>query len=72
MANDVITKIEGKCQWDECEQSATTIAAGRRGIDRDGHPLGLYCDAHADIVIDEGFPEYHDSCPNCGCRFGVN
>lgn len=65
-----------KCQYEDCELEATEIAAGR---DRSyyskekGHEgVGHYCSTHAQIVADEGNPEYLETCPNCGCRFGVN
>lgn len=62
----VITKIEGKCQYEGCEADATAIAIGRV------HPLGCFCEAHAMAVSEEGKPEYEVGCPNCGCYFGVN
>jgi len=64
-----------QCQYEGCTKKATAIAAGR---DYDGgsetHPPGAghYCEEHAEWVADEGGPEYHTSCPNCGCLFGVN
>lgn len=60
-------KISGKCQWDHCDQPATQVAYGRRRRE-----IGVYCEAHADRVIDQDMPEYTVSCPNCGCGFGVN
>lgn len=70
----MITRIEGRCQYEDCEEPATYIASGRKRYGEDnGHPNpGVYCDAHANVVEDEGNPEYRDTCPNCGCRFGVN
>ena len=70
----MITKIEGKCQYEGCEEQATVIASGQRSYslgDTSLHPVGCYCDKHSHIVADEGNPEYHDECPNCHCRFGV-
>ena len=67
----MIGEIKGKCQYEGCEQLAVTIAQGRSGYEK-GLPLGLYCEAHARIVADQGSPEYIGSCPNCGCQFGIN
>lgn len=70
----MITKIEGTCQYEGCGEPATEIAEGRRykGKPLVAHKLGLYCEAHANLVSDEGTPEYVVGCPNCGCMFGVN
>jgi hypothetical protein len=68
----MITKIEGKCQYEGCDLDAEFIAAGRPHRAESGHPVGVYCATHADKVADEGHPEYNDECPNCGCHFGVN
>lgn len=64
------------CAYEDCAALGTTLACGRNH-DYDfagpGHPTpALYCDYHASVVADEGHPEYTDTCPNCGCRFGVN
>ena len=59
-----------KCAFDGCRRVATDIAIGRYD---DGHPtVAVYCRKHAEIVADEGAPEYWDTCPNCGCLHGVN
>ena len=75
----MITKIEGQCQYEGCDKPATHIASGRatrmgpEWYENQGHPtLALYCEAHGEKVADEGAPEYHTTCPNCGCYFGVN
>lgn len=62
------------CEYENCDHPATVIACGRNAYsDRLGHPEpGVYCDLHAAKVTDERCPEYVDSCPNCGCGFGVN
>ena len=62
----VIAKIEGKCQFEDCDRPAEVIASGRI------HGLGCYCEPHATVVLDEENPEYTAGCPNCGCQFGVN
>jgi hypothetical protein len=59
-----------KCQAPYCDNLATDIAQGRG--ERAALPLGFYCDAHAEIASEQQSPEYVESCPNCGCRFGVN
>ena len=69
----MITEIKGNCQFENCDQPATDIAAGRKSYDDKGHPgVKVYCDYHAGVVEDEQSPEYTECCPNCGCRFGVN
>jgi hypothetical protein len=63
-------KIGDKCQYGECEFMATQVSCGKKYT---AHPLpNVYCDAHADIVANEGEPEYTNVCPNCGCISGVN
>lgn len=58
-----------KCFYGDCPLIAVTLAVGREH----GHKEPQwYCAAHAQIVADERNPEYIESCPNCGCRFGVN
>jgi hypothetical protein len=59
-----------KCQFENCFTPAISIATGRGR--KGSYPLGVYCETHAAIVEDENSPEYTESCPNCGCRFGVN
>lgn len=71
----MITKIEGKCQFEGCEQPAEYIACGRKSWTdpEKGHPTpNVYCRVHADVIEEEGHPEYTNKCPNCGCRHGVN
>lgn len=62
----MIVRITGKCQFDGCDKPATAIACGRNQKPK------KYCDAHAEVVSDEGSPEYSETFPNCGCQFGVN
>ncbi len=62
-----------KCAYEDCEAEATTLAKGRDYYGNGGHSeVAWYCDTHANMVADEGNPEYLECCPNCGCRFGVN
>lgn len=64
---EAITEVSGQCQYEDCTASATEIAANRewKGDTK------VYCSKHAQIVVDDGCPEYKVSCPNCGCSFGV-
>ena len=64
----MITAISGQCQYPECDQPATCIAC-RRSCEG---AVACYCLKHALVVQDEGDPEYLETCPNCGCMFGVN
>lgn len=67
------TPPEGaRCAFGACDKPATTLAVGRSSREQLGHPLAWYCEGHAEQIADEGNPEYRESCPNCGCRFGVN
>lgn len=70
----MITKIEGICAWEGCDDPATHIACGRKLYrDDGGHPdPACYCETHANMVADEGYPEYETTCPNCQCVYGVN
>lgn len=54
------------CEYPECKRKATDLAVGRKT--KGSH----FCNAHAELVTDEGSPEYIVSCPLCGCGFGVN
>ena len=47
-----------------CLRKATTVADS-------GNHLGVYCNKHVDEIPPKD-AEYHVSCPNCGCHFGVN
>jgi hypothetical protein len=63
----MIIKVEGKCQFEECEKPATHLASGRMH-----NGVACYCEAHAETVADERNPEYVAYCPNCNCMFGIN
>lgn len=69
-----IIRIEGKCSYDGCEFTATTIACGDSDHDMSTkHPgVALYCDIHAHEVANSSRSEFIADCPNCGCMFGVN
>lgn len=72
----MIIEIAGTCQYKGCDKPATKIASGRRDYENkpqeNAYDIGCFCEDHADIVADAGYPEYHTICPNCGCQFGVN
>lgn len=73
----MITEIpkDAKCQYEDCDAPATRIACGRESYMAEAkrHPNpAVYCDVHASMVTDEGYPEYGHTCPNCGCESGVN
>ncbi len=63
-----------KCEYEGCSEYADSLAVGRKGwVDSPAHPgVASYCTPHADMVAEEGSPEYVQDCPNCSCRFGVN
>lgn len=64
---------ERTCQHEGCTERATHLAVGRDYGDTKGHTVAaFYCRKHAYEIADEGFPEYHHECPNCGCIQGVN
>jgi hypothetical protein len=68
--SEVEVTFTGKaCEYDGCDKPATTTAKGRN---EDRRRVAAYCETNAEMVADENFPEYVESCPNCGCRFGVN
>jgi hypothetical protein len=70
----VICEIIGLCSYEGCEAPATHIAKGRyHDDDKPRHiEVAVYCGKHADLVAQEGYPEYEAECPNCHCQFGVN
>ncbi len=56
-------ELGGICEVDECPAMTTSIVySSARG------EVLLCCEAHAYQVVDEGSPEYHHTCPNCGCE----
>lgn len=63
------------CAFEGCDKEATTFACGRTYHDESVvyHPTpAWYCDGHANVVANEGWPEYFNNCPACGCLHGVN
>ncbi len=65
----MVRKLEegDKCECEGCKEEAVYMVYSRN--------LGkvvFCCDPHADIVVDEQYPEYNDVCSNCGCMQGVN
>jgi len=61
-------KKDKRCEYKGCRKLAKNI------VYRRGYGLGVYCDKHAEILLDEEWidAEYLVNCPNCGCGFGVN
>lgn len=63
-----ILRKNDKCEYEGCNKKAEILAMGRSK-----HPdIGKYCEYHAEQIVDEGFPEYNDCCPNCGLLHGIN
>ncbi len=58
-----------KCAYENCDRDAVLVAVGKN--DEHKKPAS-YCEEHGYNVADESGPEYIQSCPNCGCTFGVN
>ncbi len=59
--------IGGPCEVEGCTNRSTQIVYRAATA-----TLMLACEQHAYDLIDERDPEYHVTCPNCGCDFGVN
>lgn len=62
------------CAFKNCKKKGIILACGRESASvANPHIIpDYYCEEHADLVSDEGYPEYRVLCPNCKCRFGVN
>ena len=60
-----------KCEYEGCDKEAVQQATGNRDFEK-SVTVKWYCEEHAYLVADKDSPEYHTTCPNCGCRFGVN
>lgn len=69
-----IKPAKKKCAYKNCTRIGEFLACGRESASVPSPHLtpDYYCEVHAEVVSDEGFPEYTTHCPNCGCRFGVN
>jgi len=63
----MITKITGKCQYDECKQEALYKVFNKKE-----NKVGLYCDYHEESIKCQNNAEYSICCPNCGCSISVN
>lgn len=55
-----------KCEYGDCENNATDMV-----YSRNLKKVVFCCEPCSEIVIEEGSPEYFESCKNCGCRQGV-
>ena len=62
-----VLKPGDMCEVEGCEEEADNIAYSRVR-----EKVIFCCDPHTCKVVDEGSPEYHDYCENCGCKQGVN
>ncbi len=62
-------EIRGMCSYPDCKLDAECIACGRDDAFRE---VRAYCVIHGEMVADQGSPEYHVSCSNCGCLEGCN
>ena len=71
----IVLTGEDRCEYEGCSALATCIAVGKDQLGtnrRQGHKLGVYCNEHTELVLEEGSPEYRTSCPTCGCKEGIN
>ena len=55
------------CEYKDCNKEAEMMVYSRRQ-----DKVMNTCWEHAQRVVDEGAPEYHETCPNCGCLIPVN
>ncbi len=56
-----------KCEYADCDRDATDLAYSRHM-----QSVMALCQTHRETVMDEGHPEYHDYCANCGCGNPIN
>ena len=56
-----------QCENGDCKAKATDIV-----YSNNLRTVIFCCEPCSDLVVDEGNPEYLDSCNNCGCRQGIN
>ena len=55
------------CEYADCQNEANYMVFSRKL-----NSVYFYCDYHRDDVLEEGSPEYTDTCMNCGCEQGIN
>jgi hypothetical protein len=67
----LVVKDASYCEQPGCHEMAETAAEPGRVPGEHSAQPGVYCEAHADMAVERGTPEYKVSCPNCGCYFGV-
>jgi len=60
-------KVGDTCQYGSCRNDAESLV-----YSREDELVLKCCYYHAEIVQDQGSPEYVDTCMNCGCTQGVN
>ena len=56
-----------KCEYEDCNKEAEMMVYSSRQ-----DKVMNACWEHAKRIVDEDSPEYHHSCPNCGCLMPVN
>ena len=55
-----------KCEYEDCNKEADRIVYSRHQ-----ERVMNACYEHAERIVDEDSPEYHENCPNCGCLIPV-
>ena len=60
------------CQHAGCTNTATVVAFGYEEQFEAKTILGVFCEPHADKLVDVSHPEYVITCANCGYLQGVN
>lgn len=63
----LLDELGGRCEAAGCMRKATRIVYSKKQ-----RAVLLCCDTHSDEILDEDCPEYHQTCPNCGCEIPVN
>ena len=58
---------EIRCENPHCQREASLTV-----YDRVAECTLMVCERCADLIVNRDRPEYHVTCPNCECHFGVN
>ena len=70
---EYVTPVSAKqpvCAYEFCGAPAADMAAVLD--DNLRFTPKMYCEYHAELVVNLTGPEYVANCPACGCRFGIN
>jgi len=69
----MITKVEGKCQFEGCLRLAAWLACKKPRTQNscESSVPRVFCRKHAVEIINKANPEHVVGCPNCNCLFGV-